>query len=268
MNRKGMIVYSYEELKRFLPEVGTRGLWCFQANFHDGHKRCAEAVQYCDSVIGIMFNSRDIEERWMAGETNLEHFPIKNSDIDMLRKYSDIGLILTEEYQPFKNYWEDIKAEFEEQFPIECLKEKGVLDDRDSYNGLLHGIAFRYMLHGVYGIHIDYQSQGGKDRYRSVGYVDYVFDRWGVRIDLIDSVCDEFGNSISRTVSGLPKQLKERLNKPLLKPEFKSINEVKEHINTIEGLYVLNFYRTDKWVHATFSFYGYKAWTEGVRCKS
>lgn len=267
MNRKGVIVYSYEDLKKLIPSTGKKGLWCFQANFHDGHKKCAELAQHCDCVVGILFNNRDIEERWMTGSTNYPHYPLTESDINYLKKYSDIGFIITGEYSPHKEHWENIQKEIDENFPIECLKEKGILDDRDAYNGLIHGIAFRYILHGVYGIYFDYQAQGGKDRFRVVGYSDYVKDRWGIELDIIDSVRNNYGNSISRTIDGLPKELKDRININLLKPEFSNIDQVKEHIKNIEGLKVINFYKIRGWIYATFSFDGYKEWSEGIRCK-
>jgi len=266
MQRNGIIVYSYEDVKKLCPESGTKGLWCFQANFHAGHQKCAEAAQHCDCVVGVMFNHRDEEERWMCGDTTLQKFPIYQSDIAALQKYSDICFILTGDYHPYRQHWDKIQEEFEEHFPIECLKEKGILDDRASYNALLQSVAFRYMMHGVYGIHFDYQAQGGKDRYRVVGYIDYLLDRWDLPIDLIDSIRDEYGNSISRTIGGLPQYLKDRINKPLLLPEFNNIEQVIEHIYTIEGLKVLNFYKTNGWVHATFMFNNYKSWTEGIRC--
>jgi len=265
MTRKGIIVYTYEDLEKLQPTTGTIGMWSFHGKCHDGHIICAEKAQHCDYVVGFMHNNMAEAERWMTGTTTLKSFPVLESDVNLLKKYTDVALILKGDYHPHKEHWGKIKNEFEEQFPIECLKEKGILDDRVSYNALLYAVAFRYLMHNVYNLKFDYQAQGGKDRYRSIGYTEYVFDRWGVKLDLIDSVRDEYGNSISKTISGLPKYLKDRINKPLLLPEFSSIDQVQEHINTIEGLKVLNFYRTSGWVHATFEFEGYKSWTEGVR---
>jgi hypothetical protein len=267
MNRNGKLVYTYEDIKKLEPKSGLKGLWCFQTNFHSGHKKCAEAVQHCDWVVGIIFNKRAEEEKWMAGVTNLKDTPLHASDIEQLKNYSDVGLILTGDYHPYRKYWKEIKREFNENFPIECLREKGILDDRNSYNGLLHGVAFRYIIHGVYNLYFHHQAQGGKDRFRVVGYREYVYDRWGVKIDIIDPELDEVGNSISQTINGLPKNLKDRINKKLIQPYFKSIEEVRENVKDIEGLQVINFYRTDGWIHSTFQFKGYKPWTEGVRWK-
>jgi hypothetical protein len=267
MNRNGVVVYSLKELKDLYPSTGTKGMWAFHANCHAGHIWCAEEAQRCDWVVGVLYNNMADGEKWMTGYTSLKTYPITKSDIDILKKYSDVCLILTGDYHPYKQYWSQIKNEFDEQFPISCLKEKGIIEDQDAFNVLLYSVSIRFLLHGVYKMHFDYQAQGGKDRFRSIGYVDYVFDRWGVKIDLLDSIRDENGNSISKTISGLPKNLKERINKPLLLSEFETIEQVQEHINTIEGLIVLNFYRMNGWVHATFQFEGYKSWVEGVRCK-
>jgi hypothetical protein len=266
-DRNGILVYSYEDLKKLHPENVTKGMWCFQANFHDGHKKCAEAVQGCGWVIGFMFNNRAEEEKGMTGINTFQSFPINDYDLNMLRKYSDVGVVLTGDYQPWKQYWNEILKEFDENFPIECLKENEILDDRDQYNTLLHSVAFRYILHKVYKINFDYQAQGGKDRFRSAGYIDYVYDRWGVKIDLLDSSKDDVGNSISRTITGLPTELKNKIDVQLLYPEFKSINDVRENIKHINGLKVINFYRMNGWVHATFKFDNYKSWTEGIRWK-
>jgi hypothetical protein len=147
--------------------------------------------------------------------------------------------------------------------------EKEILSDYETYIRLRYSVAFRYVLHGVYGINYDEQVQCGKDRFRSVGYSDYVFDRWGVRITLIDPVQDEFGNAISRTINGLPMNLRIRIDRKLVLPEFGCIEDVQDHVKSIEDLKVINFYLNDAWVHATFAFDGYKPWTEGVRrCKS
>jgi hypothetical protein len=267
MSRKGIIVYSYDDLKRLHPENGTRGLWIFQGKFHSGHQKCAESAQKCDWVVGILFNNRAKVFEKLLGKNNIETFPVYESDIEYLKKYSDVGLILTGNYFPYQDYLKEIDNEFSEQFPIECLKEKGVLDDKDTYNSLFEAVATRYIIHGVYNLQFEYQGQGGKDRFRSVGYTDYVYDRWGLKLDLLDSQTDSYGNSISRTISGLPKHLKDRINKKLLLPDFENIEHVREHIKEIEGLKVINFYKMNGWVHATFSFDDYKAWTEGVRWK-
>jgi len=267
MGRQGIIVYSYEDLKRSHPTDGKKGMWAFHANCHQGHIKCAEAAQHCDWVVGMLFNNMAEGERWMTGTTTLKEFSVSQSDIDILKKYSDVCLVLTGDYHPYKDHWSLIKSEFEEHFPIECLKEKGILEDQVSFNALLYAVSFRVLLHGVYGIYFDYQAQSGKDRYRTIGYVDYVLDRWGVSLDLIDAVRDEYGNSISKTIAGLPKHLKDKLDIPLLLSEFESIEEVREYIKPIEGLKIINFYRMNNWIHATFAFDGYKSWTEGIRCK-
>jgi hypothetical protein len=65
----------------------------------------------------------------------------------------------------------------------------------------------------------------------------------------------------------MPTEFKSRIDRQLLLPEFNSIEEVKKHIDTIEGLKVLTFYKSKEWVHATFAFDGYRPWTEGTRWK-
>jgi hypothetical protein len=267
-NRQGIIVYSYEDVKRLHPSTGSRGMWAFQSHFHDGHKQCAEAAQRCDWVVGMMFNNIAAAEIMLTGHTAHKDEPIIGSDMGALVRYSDVALVLTDDYHPYKNYMDQIREEFEEHFPIECLMEKGILDDQSTYTELYYAVAFRFMVHQVFGLQFDYQAQCGRDRYRVVGYVDYVLDRWGVPIDLLDSVKDEFGNSVSKSIIGLPKKLKDRLNIQLLKPEFTSIDQVREHVKLIDGLKVINFYLSRSWVHASFAFDGYRQWTEGVRrCK-
>jgi hypothetical protein len=216
VNRDGIIVYSFEDLKRLYPENKKRGMWAFHSNYHEGHERCAKAVQHCDWVVGVLYNNMADGEKWMTGVTYTKTTPILQSDIESLKKYSDVCLILTGDYHPYKEHWNLIKSEFEEQFPIECLKEKGILDDQLTYNVLLYSVAYRVLMHGIYKLYFDYQAQGGKDPFRTIGYLEYVYDRWGVHIDLLDPVRDHFGNSISNTIAGLPKHLKDKINKPLL----------------------------------------------------
>ena len=63
-------------MKTFLPKIGTIGFWAFHSNFHDGHKRCAEACQHCDFVIGALFNNMADGEKWMTGSTKLQTYYI------------------------------------------------------------------------------------------------------------------------------------------------------------------------------------------------
>lgn len=264
-NREGILVHSYSEVKQIHPLSGTKGMFAFHAGFHAGHRQCAEAVQDCDWVVGMLFNNMAEGQKWMTGETILQAVPLESEDIKQLLHYSDVGLVLTGDYFPERDYWNKVLDEFSEQFPVECLVEKGILEDKADYTSLLYAVAFRVVCHEVYGIDIQRQAQCGRDRFRTVGYVDYVRDRWGCSIDLLDAVLDAQGNSVSKTINGLPGYLKVRLNIPLLMPYAKTIDEVREHIKDIEDLKVLNFYISKEWVHATFAFDGYKPWTEGKR---
>ena len=118
MDRKGIIVYSFEDLKKLQPKTGKLGTWAFHANCHAGHIRCAEAAQHCDWVVGMMHNNMAEVERWMTGTTLLGTFPATQTDIDILKKYSDVCFILTGDYNPHKEHWESIKNEFGEIVPF------------------------------------------------------------------------------------------------------------------------------------------------------
>jgi len=113
MTRKGIIVYTYEDLEKLQPTTGTIGMWSFHGKCHDGHIICAEKAQHCDYVVGFMHNNMAEAERWMTGTTTLKSFPVLESDVNLLKKYTDVALILKGDYHPHKEHWGKIKNEFD-----------------------------------------------------------------------------------------------------------------------------------------------------------
>jgi len=238
--RSGFVVYRWEDVIRLQPKDGKFGMWGFQANFHEGHKKCAEAAQHCNWVVGVLWNNIS------------EGYEVSKRDIEALQKYSDVCMICCGDYHPENNHRSLIEAECKK-----FTEETGVNDPI-----ALLSIGDRVVMHDVYGLKIHYQAQSVKDRFRVAGYADYVFKRWNIYIDLLEPVRDEIGNSVSKTVqcSGI------KINKPFLLPEFETIEQVREYIKDIEGLSVVEFYKDNKWIHAKFSF-GDKTFEEGLQWK-
>jgi len=234
--RLGITQYTWEGVKKMLPDIGKRGMWGFQANFHEGHRKCAEAVQCCDWVVGILYNNM------------LPGFELKDSDIEAVRKYSDVCLILTGNYHP-ENYFAPYIIDEWERFTTETN-----ITDRTA----LYSIGIRVLMHDIYGIKIDYQPQSLKDGWRTNGYAEYVKKRWGVNIDLLEPVRDNSGNSLSKTATQF------NFTKKLLLPEFETMDDILEHVKDIQGLCVLKFNKDDNYINAQFCYKG-KKFEEGMK---
>jgi len=260
------IYYNYTDFNKVydLFAKGKIGMFAYHAKFHDGHKQCALlARENSDFVIGIFYQNFGAEQMKVLGKTYDDDKVFEDSDLDPLFEYSDIGLVLTGDYFPALEHWDEIKKDFDYRFPKSYLKEKGVVDN--VYASLLLSFAFRYNFHHINKIHVDYCAQSGRDRWRTVGYTKWLWYEYGCKIDLRDPKRDEIGNVLSGMRNKLPKELQDRIKKPLILPTFMCKEDVEEHIKDIEGLHVGYFFREYGWIQVKFYFEPHQWWADGLK---
>ena len=264
------VVFTLDDLKEIYDRDshGKKGMWAFHSKFHDGHAQCAIQTNIvCDWVIGILWNNFAEGMRWMAGSTLDVDDPIRTNDIKVLKESSDVVMVFTGEYHPYKEHWENIKKIFDEEFPENRLREQGIFDEYNLYTSLLYSVAVRLLIHEIYGIKLDYHASCGRDRWRHAHYTEWAKERFGTVIELQDATRDEHGNVLSGMKNRLSPEYKNRIQKPLLLPEFESLEEVNEYIKDIPDLKAVSFYKEFGWIHSKFVFDGKYWWTEGLKCK-
>jgi hypothetical protein len=266
------VVFTLEDLKKIYDAeaYGKKGMWAFHAKFHEGHQQCAKLTnENCDWVVGILWNNFAAGMKWMVGETADIDDPIRTADVEVLKNNSDVVMIFTGHYHPYKQNWKMIKEIFDREFPQEFLKEKGILNELTLYSSLLYSVAIRIVIHEIYGIKLDYHATCGRDRWRFVKYTDWIKQRFGVFADVQDAVRDDNGNVISGMRNRIPEKYNNRIQKPLILPHFESIEEVNNHIKDIPDLKALHFSKECDWIHVKFQFADKYWWSEGLKlCKS
>lgn len=260
------IYYNYPSFKQAYDiwSHGKIGMFAYHAKFHDGHKQCALlAREKCDFVIGVFYQNFGAEQKKVLGKMYDNDKKFENSDLIPLHLYSDLAIVLKDDYFPALDHWNEIKKEFDKLFPEEYLKEKEIRNNL--YASFLLSFSFRYTFHDIYKIHVDYCAQSGRDRWRTIGYTKWLWDRYKCFIDLRDPKRDELGNVISGMKNKLPKHLQDRIKKPLILPTFKCKEDVENHIKDIDGLHVDYFFREYGWIQVKFYFEEHQWWADGLK---
>jgi len=263
------VVFTLSDLKEIYDRDahGKKGMWCFHSKFHPGHAQNARMVnKKCDWVVGILWNNFAAGMEWMLGKTIDVDTPIYTTDIEVLKNMSDVVMVFTGDYHPYDKHWHTISQVIKERFPDELLIKHKVKEQYNLYSSLIYSIAVRMMIHEIYGIKLDYQCASGRDLWRHVGYTEWVKERFGLTMDIsLDAARDETGNVYSGMKNKCPEKYTKRINKPLLLPNHKTIEEVREHIKDISELEIVNFAVNYGWVHGKFEFAGKHWWTEGLK---
>lgn len=267
------VVFNLSDLKEIYDRDshGKKGMWAFHAQFHPGHAQCARIVNdKCDWVVGILWNNFAAGMKWMMGKTIDIDTPIYKNDIEALKARSDVVMVFTGDYHPYKKHWHTISQIIKEEFPNELLDKYNIREQFNLHSSLIYSIAVRLVIHEIYGIKIDYHTSCGKDLWRHAKYKEWVVERFGLDLDLsFDVARDEYGNVYSAMKNKCPKKYTDRIKKPLLLPEHKSIEEINKYISDIPELKAVNFTINYGWIHAKFEFADKHWWTEGLNvCKS
>jgi hypothetical protein len=267
----GNIFYDMESFKEHFErhKHGKIGMYAWHAKWHIGHQKCAElAREKCDYVIGVHYQNFGDAQLKALGKCMDDDKPWESSDLEAF-KFSDIGLCQKDNYHPEIDHFEYCKKEFDRLYTPEYLKKEGMITDIENnlYASLFISTIWRCMFHEVYGIRADYIAQCGKDAWRFVGYIDWLWYKYGLRVDDIDAIRDEYGNVFSGMKHKLPSHLRQRMNKPLILPFFKTKDDVENHIKDIEGLHVEYFFRRNNWIMVKFFFERHQWWSEGLKLK-
>lgn len=264
------IVYNLEDLKKIYDKesFGIKGMWCFHSGCHDGHKKCGEITRKnCDWVLGVYWNNLAAGLKLLTGVSKEIDYPILQTDIDELKKKCDVIMIFTGDYHPYVEHYDYLKHEFNKQFPPDLLKEKGIIQSNSLYGSLIYSTFVRIVIHEIYNIKIDFHTISAKDRWRFIGYDDWCEKRFGIKMNMIEPVETKLGNVVSSSFSSLPKNFQKRIDRKLLYPHFKTIEDVRNHIKDIKDLNVGDFNIEYGWIHCKFYFKNKRWWTVGIKCQ-
>ena len=265
------VVFTLEDLREIYKRDahGKKGMWAFHTQFHPGHGQCCKYTnKECDWVVGFLWNNFAAGMEWMMGKTIDIDTPIYTSDVEALKNNSDVVMIFTGDYHPYKDHWDFISDVIKKEFPDELLDEHHIREQFNLHSSLVYSVAVRLLIHEIYGVELSYHASCGRDLWRHVRYTEWVKERFDLTIDMsIDAARDQYGNVYSGMKNKCPKKYTDRINKPLLLPEHRSIEEVNEYIKDIPELKAVNFTINYGWIHAKFEFAGKHWWTEGLKCK-
>ena len=262
------VVFDLNDLREIYDRDahGKKGMWAFHSKFHHGHGQCAVRTnEACDWVVGILWNNFAAGMEWMTGSTSEVDTSIYIKDIEVLKRMSDVVMVFTGDYHPYQKHWHTIKETFDKEFPKKFLKEKGIMDEDTLYSSLLYSVAIRLTMHEIYGIKLDYHASCGRDRWRHVKYKQWLKERFNLEQELFDAVRDDHGNVLSAARNRIPEQYTKRIQKPLLLPEFETIEEVNKYIKDIPDLKAVHFSKESDWIHVKFQFSDKYWWSEGLK---
>jgi hypothetical protein len=262
------VVFTLEDLKAVCDERagGKIGMWAFHFEYHEGHLHCSNVVnEGSDFVIGILWNNYGAGIKWMIGEVDDEDVPIRPRDIDLLKKHSDVVMIFTGDYHPFKEHWPYLKKEFDNYFTKDFLISEG-LEVTTSYAALLYSVTARILMHEIYKIPTNYHPTCGRNAWRHI-YSHWLKKRFNIDHTLDDAVRDKYGNIISSSRNRIPSKYTDRIRKPLILPHFESLEEVNEHIKDIKELKAEAFAKRHGWINVKFKFADNNKyyWAEGLK---
>jgi len=263
-----MIVYNLEDLKKEYNERahGRIGMWGFHAKLHDGHKQCGRiARENCDFVICFYWQNFGEGMRLLVGDSVDSDNPFSIEMANEAKQFSDLVMVFKDDYHPYLSYKKEISDIMDKEFPEELLIEKGVRYEINLYGSLVYSVAVRFLIHNVYSIKVHYHPTCGRERWKMVGYPEWLEKEFGITYDLLDDWICTRRNVISGMRNKLPPEIFNRVHKKLLLPHFKSREDVEEHIKDIEGLHVGYFFREKGWIQCKFYFEPHQWWAEGLK---
>lgn len=266
------IVYTLEDLKKVYDEDswGVKGQWNTHTRVHEGHIGCGRiARKRADWLMGVYWANCAAAIYQVAGEATQSDDPEPlQHNINHMREFCDVLFISKGDYFPFLKYKDYLNKEMEKDFPPSYLEETGLISSVWCRSTLKFALFVKVLMHEIYNIKIDFQISSGRERWRSAGkYKQWNMDRFGLDLMLIDPITDKFGNNYSGMKEKVPKHLLDRIDKQLLFPHYRTIEEVEQNIKDIDGLHVSDFVLEDGWVQCRFYFSPDQWWAEGFRCK-
>lgn len=234
------IVYNLEDLGKYVDKVQYKkiGVWSIgnHGEIHDGHRKCYQFVKkHSDFVIGVIFNTWMLQISQISQiEREVKTIPISKNMIKEIKSLCDIIMIYDKNYTSFKKPIE-LRKQAEYELPDNQLP-KFIQDNNDILDSLRTAQAVKIVMNDLVPYH--YNCGSLKDPWRYY-YARWHNQKWLFRTyELIKPETDKFGQSLS---DSYPQSLQEKINKPLLLKEMRSIEDLQNNIKDIEGLKVLFF---------------------------
>jgi hypothetical protein len=231
-------------------------------NMHDGHRYLHRVCRAnSDISIGMYFSNFAYQiERLMGGPVAISADRYSDSDVDALSKIHDIVFVWKDDYFPTSIPL--MRDRLQKEFSDSRLHDLGCAYDPvqvGSFRGsqalvILCNDYFRYT----------HSYAGFKDAWR-VPYSLWYNEQYPGKLVLVEAQYDKNGNCFSGSMLSMPKDLLSRINKRLLLPTHRSIEEVRDHVKDIDGLEVMSFFdmrNVTGTLHARFKL-GSNSWNEG-----
>ena len=250
-----MITFNFNDLKTVTDKMpGKKGVWYVGVKIHDGHRYLVEQLRKkVDHVIGVYYVNFYRHLEYVFGKTisTMEHafnkfWNIDEDTLNEIGRLSDFVYISTGDHNPLKSINKNL---IYEQFPDEMLPEY-IRNDRH-YNGLLRvGQAIMKLMdeNRIY----DYQLGCIKDCWKP--YQKIWSDKYtNIEYETIEPLNDQYGNNISNS----SKEMLEKIDRKIILPEMKTIEDANENIKDIEGLKVTAFH-IDKTLNRIYARIQYK----------
>jgi len=233
------ILYTLEDLEKEVDRIYAShkhiGAWFVGTKVHDGHRFLYnKARKKCDFVIGVYCNTWSEQMYEVCGRRQDVAVGINDKTLNELVDKTDLVMVYANGYTSFTDT-EGLKVRMEKELPKSELPNF-VKDDAQNIASLRTAQAFNIRFNECVKYH--YRNGGQKDPWR------LCIKKWhgeyypGIEYELITSILDEYGNCLA---SSIPENIKNQINKPLLVPGMRSIEEVVENVKDIDGLRVVFF---------------------------
>jgi len=239
-----MITFNFLDLKKITEMMsGKKGAWYVGVQVHDGHKFILERLRKeVDHVIGIYYVNFYTHMEYIFGRTvsTMQHVFDKSWHVDEdvlneMGQLCDVVYVSCGDYNPLKLI---NKNEIYKQFPDELIPEYIRADLH--WLGLLRIGQAVMKLMNHYKIY-DYQLGCVKDCWKP--YQKIWSDKYtDIDYRLINPLNDKYGNNISNS----KKDMVAKIDRQILEPWMKTIEDANKHIQDIEGLEVTSFHIDNK----------------------
>ena len=240
---------------------GPIGTWGVHTKVHDGHRYLYREISArCCSIVGVYYLNWQYCREVIGGAKHIKQTPLDWQTLkEFLNKCAVIYLMAgTDIGFPHSEIGKRV-ARAVEQLPDERVPEF-IRNDKEQMATLRAAQVFRTAM--LEHIPLNVAAGSLKDAWRPIYNVWHREQFPQVLLLETDPIRDRFGNSYC---SSMPEDITARITKPLLLPHFTSIEEVREHIKSIDGLGVVFFARDEmtNYMYSQFTV-GDRYWNFGI----
>ena len=239
MENGSKIFYTLEDLGKKVDRIYANhkriGAWFVGTKIHDGHRLLYnKAKNKCDYVIGVYCNTWSEQLYEIYGRKQDVAVGINNKTLNELVEKTDLVMVYANGYTSFIDP-KGLRKRSEKELPDNELPGF-IKNDAQNIASLRTAQSFHIKFNEY--VKYDYLGGGQKDPWRL--YYKNWHDKYYpyIEYELVTSVLDEYGNCLA---SSVPENIKKQINKPLLVPGMRSIEEVIENVKDIDGLRVVFF---------------------------